>query len=116
MADIDALSVRTIRLLSADMIQKAKSGHPGAPLGLAPAAHILWTRYLNFAPNWLNRDRFVLSCGHASALYYSLLHLHSNIVSMDDIKQFRQYKSRTPGHPEHRVLSEVEVTTGPLRQ
>lgn len=116
MADIDALCVRTIRLLSADMIQKAKSGHPGAPLGLAPAAHILWSRYLEFAPFWLNRDRFVLSCGHASALYYSLLHIHSNIVSMDDIKQFRQYESKTPGHPEHRVLPEVEVTTGPLGQ
>ncbi|KAK8887554.1 hypothetical protein M9Y10_038603 [Tritrichomonas musculus] len=116
MSDIDTLCVNTIRVLSADMIQKAKSGHPGAPLGLAPAAHILWTRFLEFAPNWLNRDRFVLSCGHASALYYSLLHLHSNIVSLDDIKQFRQYKSKTPGHPEHRVLPEVEVTTGPLGQ
>lgn len=116
MSDIDALCTNSIRILSMDMIHKARSGHPGAPLGLAPAAHILWSKYLDYAPNWLNRDRFVLSCGHASALYYSLLHIHSNVVSIDDIKQFRQYKSKTPGHPERHILKEIEVTTGPLGQ
>lgn len=116
MTDIDTLCTNSIRLLSMDMINKAKSGHPGAPLGLAPAAHILWSKFLHFEPNWINRDRFVLSCGHASALYYSLLHIYSKILTIEDLKQFRQYKSKTPGHPEHHVDPEIEVTTGPLGQ
>ena len=116
MSDIDHTCINTLRLLACDTISKAKSGHPGAPLGLAPAAHILWTKFLNYQQNWINRDRFVLSCGHASALYYSLLHLHSNIVSIEDLKNFRQYQSKTPGHPERHMLPAVEVTTGPLGQ
>lgn len=116
MEDIDTLCTNSIRLLSMDMINKAKSGHPGAPLGLSPAAHVLWSKFLRFEPNWINRDRFVLSCGHASALYYSLLHIYSNILTITDLKQFRQYKSKTPGHPEHSVIPEIEVTTGPLGQ
>ena len=116
MTDIDTLCTNSIRLLSLDMVSKAKSGHPGAPLGLAPATHVLWSKFLQFEPNWINRDRFVLSCGHASALYYSLLHVYSNILSLEDLKHFRQYDSKTPGHPEHSVIPEIEVTTGPLGQ
>lgn len=116
MTEIDTLCTNAIRILAMDMVHKANSGHSGAPLGLAPAAHVLWSKYYEFCPNWINRDRFVLSCGHASALYYALLHIHSNIVSIDDCKQFRQYKSKTPGHPEHHVVPEIEVTTGPLGQ
>lgn len=116
MTDIDTLCTNSIRVLAMDMVHKANSGHSGAPLGLAPAAHILWSKYYEFLPNWINRDRFVLSCGHASALYYAMLHIHSRIVSIDDIKQFRQYKSKTPGHPEHHIVPEIEVTTGPLGQ
>ena len=116
MSNIDSLCTNAIRVLAMDMVHKANSGHSGAPLGLAPAAHILWSKFYEFCPNWINRDRFVLSCGHASALYYAMLHIHSNIVSIDDIKQFRQYKSKTPGHPEHHIVPEIEVTTGPLGQ
>lgn len=116
MTEIDSRCTNTIRILAMDMVHKANSGHSGAPLGLAPAAHILWSKFYDFCPNWINRDRFVLSCGHASALYYAMLHIHSNIVSIDDLKQFRQYKSKTPGHPEHHILPEIEVTTGPLGQ
>ena len=116
MTNIDNLCANSIRILSMDMINKAKSGHPGAPLGLAPAAHVLWSKFYEFVPNWINRDRFVLSCGHASALYYSLLHIYANILTMDDLKQFRQYQSKTPGHPEHHTVPEIEVTTGPLGQ
>ena len=116
---IDELSVSTIRLLSVDMVQKANSGHPGLPLGAAPMAYVLWSRFLRFNPQdpkWPNRDRFVLSAGHGSALLYSLLHLYGYDLSLDDLKQFRQLDSRTPGHPESHMTAGVEVTTGPLGQ
>ncbi|WP_151088644.1 transketolase [Hymenobacter baengnokdamensis] len=116
---IDELSVNTIRLLSVDMVQKANSGHPGLPLGAAPMAYVLWSRFLRFNPQdpkWPNRDRFVLSAGHGSALLYSLLHLYGYDLSLDDLKQFRQMDSRTPGHPESHITPGVEVTTGPLGQ
>ncbi len=116
---IDELCVNTIRMLSVDAVEKAKSGHPGAPMGLAPAAYILWTRCLKHNPRnpaWANRDRFVLSAGHASMLIYSMLHLTGYEVSLDDIKNFRQWESRTPGHPERGMTPGVEVTTGPLGQ
>ncbi|OHT10124.1 transketolase family protein [Tritrichomonas foetus] len=116
MTDIDTKCINAIRVLSCDAITKAKSGHPGAPLGLAPVSHILWSKYLQFDPQWINRDRFVLSCGHASSLYYSLLHIHTKVLEIEDMKNFRQYKSKTPGHPERHILPEVEVTTGPLGQ
>ena len=116
MSDIDTLSINTIRLLAMDMIHKANSGHPGAPLGLAPTAHILWSKYLDFDPNWINHDRFVLSCGHASSLLYALLHIHTNVLTIDDLKQFRQFGSKTAGHPEHHLLPAIDVTTGPLGQ
>ena len=116
--ELDQLAINTIRLLAMDAIHKAKSGHSGAPLGLAPTGHILWSKFLNFEPNWLNRDRFILSCGHASALLYSLLHIqsHGKIISMDELKQFRQFGSRTAGHPEHHLIPEIEATTGALGQ
>ena len=116
---IDELSVNTIRLLSVDMVQKANSGHPGLPLGAAPMAYVLWSRFLRFNPQdpkWPNRDRFILSAGHGSALLYSLLHLYGYDLSLDDLKQFRQLDSRTPGHPESHLTPGVEVTTGPLGQ
>ncbi|MEE2757246.1 MAG: transketolase [Myxococcota bacterium] len=109
----------TIRMLAVDAIEKAKSGHPGAPMGLADIAFLVWDEYLKFdpsAPNWYGRDRFVLSCGHASMLQYALLHLWGYDVSMDDIKAFRQWDSITPGHPEVGMTPGVEVTTGPLGQ
>jgi len=116
--EVDQLAINTIRALAMDTIHKANSGHSGAPLGLAPTAHLLWTRFLNNEPHWLNRDRFVLSCGHASALIYTLLHLrtHGKVVSMDELKQFRQLGSRTAGHPEHHLIPEIEATTGALGQ
>jgi transketolase len=116
---LEQLSVDTIRLLSVDMVQKANSGHPGLPLGAAPMAYVLWSRFLRFNPQdpkWPNRDRFVLSAGHGSALLYSLLHLYGYDLSMDELKQFRQAGARTPGHPESNVTPGVEVTTGPLGQ
>ncbi len=115
----DALCVNTIRTLSMDAIQKANSGHPGAPMGMAPAAYVLFTRFLNHNPknpNWLDRDRFVLSAGHASMLLYSLLHLTGYDLSLDEIKNFRQWGSKTPGHPEYGHTVGVETTTGPLGQ
>jgi transketolase len=118
-ADIDNLCINTIRTLSMDGVQKANSGHPGAPMGLAPAAYVLWTRFLKHNPKnpaWLDRDRFVLSCGHASMLLYSLLHLTGYDVSLDDLKEFRQWGSKTPGHPEFGHTPGVETTTGPLGQ
>ena len=99
--DLDRLAVDTIRTLSIDAVQKANSGHPGAPMGAAPMAYVLWTRFLRYAPTdpgWPDRDRFVLSAGHASMLLYSLLHLTGYAVSLDDLKQFRQWGSITPGH------------------
>jgi len=115
----DDLCINTIRALSMDAVQKANSGHPGAPMGLAPAAYVLWTRVMKHNPEnpgWLDRDRFVLSAGHASMLLYSLLHLSGYAVTLDDIKNFRQWNSKTPGHPEFGYTPGVETTTGPLGQ
>ncbi len=115
----DRLAIDTIRTLSIDAVQKANSGHPGAPMGAAPMAYVLWTRYLRHAPtqpDWPNRDRFVLSAGHASMLLYSLLHLTGYDVSLEDLEQFRQWGSITPGHPEYGLTPGVEATTGPLGQ
>ncbi|MPZ78571.1 MAG: transketolase, partial [Deltaproteobacteria bacterium] len=117
---IDALCVNTIRMLSVDAVEKAKSGHPGAPMGLAAVAYVLWTRFLKHNPqnpSWPDRDRFVLSAGHGSMLLYSMLHLTGyKDISLEQIKQFRQWGSRTPGHPERELAAGVEVTTGPLGQ
>lgn len=116
---IDMLSIDSIRTLSIDAIEKANSGHPGMPMGAAPMAYTLWTRYMNINPKnpeWFNRDRFVLSAGHGSMLLYSLLHLAGYDLSMDDIKQFRQWGSKTPGHPEFGHTAGVDATTGPLGQ
>jgi len=116
---LDQLAVNTIRTLSIDMVQKANSGHPGLPLGAAPMAYTLWTRYLRHNPanpHWINRDRFILSAGHGSALLYSLLHLTGYNLPLDEIKKFRQYESMTPGHPEYHHTEGVETTTGPLGQ
>ncbi len=117
--DLDRLAIDTIRTLSIDGVQQANSGHPGAPMGAAPMAYTLWTRFLRHAPthpDWADRDRFVLSAGHASMLLYSLLHLTGYDLSLDDLKQFRQWGSRTPGHPEYGLTPGVEATTGPLGQ
>ena len=117
--ELDQLCINTIRFLSVDMVQKANSGHPGMPLGAAPMAYVLWNRWLKHNPrnpNWVDRDRFVLSPGHGSALLYSLLHLTGYDISLDDIKQFRQWGSKAPGHPERGHTPGVEVTTGPLGQ
>ncbi|MGN5883724.1 transketolase [Staphylococcus simulans] len=114
----DDLAINTIRALSIDAIEKANSGHPGLPMGAAPMAYTLWTRHLNFNPNsneYFNRDRFILSAGHGSALLYSLLHV-SGSLELEELKQFRQWDSKTPGHPEFRHTQGVEVTTGPLGQ
>ncbi len=118
-SDLDRLAVNTIRTLSIDMVQKADSGHPGLPLGAAPMAYVLWSRHLKHDPSdprWPDRDRFVLSAGHGSALLYSLLHLFGYDLTMDDVKSFRQWGSRTPGHPEAFLTPGVEATTGPLGQ
>lgn len=115
----DALSISSIRTLSIDAIEKANSGHPGMPMGAAPMAYTLWTRFMNHNPQnpeWFNRDRFVLSAGHGSMLLYSLLHLSGYDLSLDDIKQFRQWGSKTPGHPEYGHTAGVDATTGPLGQ
>ena len=112
-------TVNTIRVLAADMVQKAKSGHPAAPMGMAPMAYALWMHAMKHDPAdpaWPDRDRFVLSSGHASALLYTLLHLCGYDMSMDDLKQFRQWQSKTPGHPEHDAHLGIETTTGPLGQ
>ena len=117
--DLDTLCINTIRALSMDAVQKANSGHPGAPMGLAPAAFVLFTRFLKHNPanpDWLDRDRFVLSGGHASMLLYSLLYLTGYGLTLDDLQNFRQWGSRTPGHPEFGHTPGVETTTGPLGQ
>ncbi len=117
--DLDQLAIDTIRTLSIDAVQKANSGHPGAPMGAAPMAYVLWTRFLRHAPthpDWPDRDRFVLSAGHASMLLYSLLHLTGYDVSLEDLESFRQWGSITPGHPEYGLTPGVEATTGPLGQ
>ncbi|MCL2399041.1 MAG: transketolase [Defluviitaleaceae bacterium] len=116
---IDQQAINTIRMLSAEMIQKAKSGHPGLPLGAAPMAYTLWAgamRHNPFNPRWPDRDRFVLSAGHGSAMLYAMLHLFDYGLTIDDLKQFRQKDSRTPGHPEYEHTPGVEITTGPLGQ
>ncbi|MGC6372200.1 transketolase [Pseudomonas sp. K2I15] len=129
---VDTQCINTIRTLAMDAVQKANSGHPGTPMGLAPVGYTLWSRFLRYHPehpDWPNRDRFVLSVGHASMLLYSLLHLAGVVeidahgkrsgqpaISLDDIKQFRQMNSKTPGHPEYRMTTGVETTTGPLGQ
>jgi len=131
-SSIDVLTINTIRTLTLDAVEKAASGHPGTPMGMAPVAYVLWSRFLRYdpgRPDWPNRDRFVLSVGHASLLLYSVLHLSGvretdgdgrltgkPAVSLDDIRQFRQLDSKTPGHPEYRVTTGVEATTGPLGQ
>ena len=117
--DLATLSINTIRTLSMDAVQRADSGHPGTPMALAPLAYTLWTRHLRHNPRdpkWINRDRFVLSAGHASMLLYSLLYLSGYDLSLEDLESFRQWESRTPGHPEYGMTPGVETTTGPLGQ
>ena len=116
---VDSLAIASIRTLSIDAIEKANSGHPGLPMGAAPMAYTLWSRFMNHNPknpNWFNRDRFVLSAGHGSALLYSMLHLSGYDLSLNDLKEFRQWGSKTPGHPEYGHTAGVEATTGPLGQ
>jgi transketolase len=118
-SELDQLCINTVRVLSADMVQKAKSGHPGAPMGCAPLAHVLFSRFMRFSPThprWIKRDRFVLSNGHACALQYSLLHLLGYDLSMDELKNFRKVGSLTPGHPEANHTPGIEVSSGPLGQ
>ncbi|MGH1559087.1 hypothetical protein ACRAWD_18270 [Caulobacter segnis] len=130
--DLDALAIDTLRTLAIDAVEKANSGHPGTPMAMAPVGYTLWSRFLRYdpdTPDWPNRDRFVLSAGHASMLLYGLLHLTGvreidaegrptgqPAVSLEDIRQFRQLSSKTPGHPEYRMTTGVETTTGPLGQ
>ena len=119
MSNIDVMSANAIRVLAADAIQKAKSGHPGLPLGCADIAYVLWGKEMNHNPKnpeWRNRDRFILSGGHGSTLLYSLLHLFGYGLKKEDLMQFRQMDSLTPGHPEYRHTKGVEATTGPLGQ
>ena len=119
MTELANLAINTIRTLSMDAVQKANSGHPGLPMGAAPMAYILWMKHMRYNPKnplWANRDRFVLSAGHGSMLIYTLLHLTGYDVSLDDLKEFRQFGSSTPGHPEHGDTPGIETTTGPLGQ
>src|SRR5215210_3166099 len=116
---LEDLCINAIRVLAMDAVQKADSGHPGTPMALAPLAYLLWTKHLRYNPGdptWLNRDRFVLSAGHASMLLYSVLYLTGYDLTLDDLKQFRQWESKTPGHPELGYTPGVETTTGPLGQ
>jgi transketolase len=118
-SDLDRLCINTLRFLAVDAVQKANSGHPGMPLGAAPMAYVLWTRFLRHhptSPHWLDRDRFVLSAGHGSMLLYALLHLTGYALSLEEIERFRQWGSLTPGHPERGLTPGVETTTGPLGQ
>ncbi|MFO7784043.1 MAG: transketolase [Desulfatiglandales bacterium] len=118
-SELDVLCINTIRMLSADGVERANSGHPGLPMGAAPAAYVLWTRFLKHdpaRPEWPDRDRFVLSAGHGSMLLYSLLHLTGYDLTLDELRNFRQWGSRTPGHPEYGHTPGVETTTGPLGQ
>ncbi|MEX1055859.1 MAG: transketolase, partial [Rhodothermales bacterium] len=118
--DLDLLSINTIRFLAVDAVQNADSGHPGMPMGAAPMAYVLWTRYLKHNPanpRWFDRDRFVLSAGHGSMLLYGLLHLTGyRQMTMEQLKNFRQWGSITPGHPENFLAEGIETTTGPLGQ
>jgi transketolase len=116
---LDRLAINTIRFLALDAVEKAKSGHPGMPMGMADVAYLLWTRYLRYQPQdpqWPNRDRFVLSAGHGSMLLYAMLHLTGYDLPMEELQRFRQLGSRTPGHPEHGLVAGIETTTGPLGQ
>ncbi len=118
-ADLDLLCINTIRTLAMDAVEQANSGHPGTPMALAPLAYLLYSRVMKHSPtdpHWPDRDRFVLSCGHASMLLYGTLFLTGYDLSLDDLKHFRQWGSRTPGHPEHGHTAGVETTTGPLGQ
>jgi transketolase len=119
LSELDELCIQTIRFLSIEMVEKAKSGHPGMPMGMAPAAYVLWTRHLKHNPSnprWHNRDRFVLSAGHGCVLLYAMLHLTGYDISMEDLKNFRQWGSKAAGHPEYHPDCGVEATTGPLGQ
>src|SRR5881275_124980 len=118
-SELDQLCINTIRALTLDAVQKANSGHPGLPLGAAPMAYVLWTRFMRYNPKnpkWENRDRFLLSAGHGCMLLYALLYLTGYDLSLDEIKNFRQWGSKTPGHPEYALAPGVEITTGPLGQ
>src|SRR5438477_10382368 len=117
--DLEQRGINVIRGLAMDAVQKANSGHPGTPMALAPLAHVLWTRVMKYdaaVPTWPDRDRFVLSNGHASMLLYSLLYLTGFGLTLDDLRSFRQLRSQTAGHPEYRHAAGIEVTTGPLGQ
>jgi transketolase len=119
MSELDQLCINTLRFLAVDAVEAANSGHPGLPLGAAPMAYAVWDRYLRFNPRdpgWFNRDRFILSAGHGSALLYALLHMYGYDLPLDQLKRFRQWGSQTPGHPEHGLTPGVECTTGPLGQ
>src|SRR5688572_4622049 len=112
-------AINTVRVLAADAVQKANSGHPGMPMGAAPMAHVLWSEAMNYHaqnPDWPNRDRFILSAGHGCMLQYIYLYLTGYEITMEDLKNFRQLHSKTPGHPEYGLLKGIEVTTGPLGQ
>src|ERR687886_1761827 len=116
---LDQLCINTIRALALDAVQRAESGHAGLPLGCAPLAYVLWTRFLRHNPQnpkWANRDRFLLSAGHGSMLLYSLLYLTGYDLPLEELKRFRQFGSKTPGHPEYGLTPGVEITTGPLGQ
>ena len=119
MDNLQSECINTIRCLAMDAVQKANSGHPGTPMALAPAAYVLWNDIMKYNPadpNWFDRDRFVLSNGHASMLQYAMLYLTGYELSLEDIKQFRQWGSKTPGHPEYGLTPGIETTTGPLGQ
>jgi transketolase len=116
MNSLETLCISTVRVLAADAVQKANSGHPGTPMALAPLGHLLWSRFLNYNPqnpNWPGRDRFILSAGHACMLQYSFLYLTGYDLTLSDIKKFRQLHSKTPGHPEYGLTEGIEATTGP---
>ena len=116
---LDQRCINTIRMLAADAVQQAKSGHPGMPMGAAAMAYVLWTRFLKHNPSnpkWPDRDRFVLSAGHGSMLLYALLHLTGYDLPLEELQRFRQWGSKTPGHPEYGLTPGVETTTGPLGQ
>ena len=117
MNQTDQLCVNTLRFLAVDAVEKAKSGHPGLPLGAAPMAYVLWDRFMKHnpaQPAWVDRDRFILSAGHGSALLYAMLHSFGYGLPLDELKKFRQWESLTPGHPEYGMTVGVEATTGPL--
>jgi transketolase len=119
LSELDELCVNTIRFLAVDAVEKAQSGHPGMPMGLAPAAYVLWNRHMKYNPAdplWHNRDRFVLSGGHGSMLLYAMLYLSGYDLTLEDLMRFRQWQSKTPGHPEYHPELGIEATTGPLGQ